>query len=123
MWIRKRSMTLRLLSWKSEEEMRYQIRNAVVKYDDDFTVLDHVDFEIRDNEKIAVVGRNGSGKTTLLKLIAGILEMDNPTSDERAGIFMAGQQSIGFLRQISFEDETITAEEEIKKVFAEVFAT
>ena len=31
------------------------------------TILSHIDFEIRGNEKIAVVGKNGSGKTTLLK--------------------------------------------------------
>ncbi len=101
--------------------MRYQIRHVNVKYGD-FAVLSDVNFEIRDHEKIAVVGRNGGGKTTLLKLIAGDLEMDNATSDEEAQITMSGRQTIGFLRQISFEDETITAEEEIKKVFADVFA-
>ena len=31
------------------------------------TVLAHFDFEIRGNEKIAIVGRNGCGKTTLAK--------------------------------------------------------
>ena len=34
------------------------------------TVLAHFDFEIRGNEKIAIVGRNGCGKTTLLRLLA-----------------------------------------------------
>ncbi len=100
--------------------MRLEIRRAIVKYED-FTVLDGVDFEIRDNEKIAVVGRNGSGKTTLLKLIARDLDTDNKTSDEGAGIFTAGEQSIGFLKQISFPDGSVTVEEEIKKVFAPVF--
>ncbi len=101
--------------------MRYQIKRALVQYADK-TVLDHVNFEIHDNEKIAVVGRNGCGKTTLLKLIAGDLEMSNPDSDEECGIFMAGKQEIGFLRQISFTDGDISVEEEIKKVFAPVFA-
>ena len=31
------------------------------------TVLSHFHFEIRGNEKIAVIGRNGCGKTTLLR--------------------------------------------------------
>lgn len=35
------------------------------------TVLSHFHFEIRGNEKIAVIGRNGCGKTTLLRLLAG----------------------------------------------------
>ena len=39
-------------------------------------ILSHVDFEIKGNEKIALVGQNGAGKTTLLKLIAGELSLD-----------------------------------------------
>ena len=101
--------------------MRYQIRHALVQYAAD-TILEDVNFEVHDNEKIAVVGRNGCGKTTLLKLIAGDIEMANPDSDEECGITMAGKQRIGFLRQISFEDGEITVEEEIKKTFAPVFA-
>lgn len=101
--------------------MRYQIRHALVQYGAD-VILQDVDFEIRDKEKIAVVGRNGCGKTTLLKLIAGDIRMDNPDSDEECGITVAGKQEIGFLRQVNFEDKEITVEEEIKKVFAPVFA-
>ena len=51
--------------------MRYQIRHALVQYGAD-TILEDLNFEIHDNEKIAVVGRNGCGKTTLLKLITEI---------------------------------------------------
>ena len=101
--------------------MRYQIRHALVQYAAD-TILEDVNFEIHDKEKIAVVGRNGCGKTTLLKLIAGDIEMANLDSDEECGIIMAGKQQIGFLRQISFEDGEVTVEEEIKKTFAPVFA-
>lgn len=100
--------------------MRYQIRHALVQYAAD-TILEDVNFEIHDNEKIAVVGRNGCGKTTLLKLIAGDIQMSNPDSDEECGIVMAGKQRIGFLRQISFEDGSVTVEEEIKKAFGPVF--
>lgn len=101
--------------------MRYQIRHALVQYAAD-TILEDVNFEVHDKEKIAVVGRNGCGKTTLLKLIAGDIHMNNLDSDEECGITMAGKQSIGFLRQISFTDTQITVEEEIKKTFAPVFA-
>lgn len=100
--------------------MRYEIRHAVVRYGAD-TILEDVNFEIRDNEKIAIVGRNGCGKTTLLKLIAGDIEMDNLDSDEDSGIFMSGTQRIGYLRQIDFDDPDITAEDEILKVFRPVF--
>ena len=101
--------------------MRYQIRHAIVKYAAD-TILKDVNFEIHDHEKIAIIGRNGCGKTTLLKLISGEVEMANPDSDEECGIVMAGKQRIGYLRQISFEDSSITVEEEILKVFAPVFS-
>ncbi len=100
--------------------MRYQIRHAWVKYAAE-TILEDINFEIRDKEKIAVVGRNGCGKTTFLKLICGDVEMANPDSDESCGISMAGYQSIGYLRQISFPDGSLSAGEEIKKVFAPVF--
>ncbi|MBR5931399.1 MAG: ABC-F family ATP-binding cassette domain-containing protein, partial [Lachnospiraceae bacterium] len=99
--------------------MRYQIRHARVQYGADI-IIEDVNFEIRDKEKIAVVGRNGCGKTTLLKLINGDIEMANESSDESAGIYMAGKQRIGLLKQISFPDGSITARDEIRKVFAEV---
>lgn len=100
--------------------MRYQIRHALVQYAAD-TILEDVNFEIHDKEKIAVVGRNGCGKTTLLKLIAGDIHMNNLDSDEECGITMAGKQQIGFLRQISFENGETTVEGEIKKAFEPVF--
>lgn len=100
--------------------MRYQIKHAIVRYAAD-TILEDVNFEIHDKEKIAVVGRNGCGKTTLLKLIAGDITMDNLDSDEECGIITAGKQEIGYLRQISFTDGEILVFDEIKKVFNPVF--
>lgn len=102
--------------------MRYQIRHAIVKYAAD-CILEDANFEIHENEKIAIVGRNGCGKTTLLKLIAGDIQMSNLDSDEQCGISMAGEQRIGYLRQISFDAEPdICVEQEILKVFEPVFA-
>lgn len=101
--------------------MRYQIKHAVVKYAADL-ILEDVNFEIHDSEKIAVIGRNGCGKTTLLKLISGEITMSNLDSDEDCGIMMAGTQRIGYLKQISFDDPTITVEQELLKVFEPIFA-
>ena len=89
--------------------MRYQIRHALVQYGAE-TIIEDVNFEIHDHEKVAIVGRNGCGKTTLLKLIAGEISMANIDSDESCGISMAGQQRIGYLHQISFEDGEISVE-------------
>ena len=100
--------------------MRLQIRNATVEYGADI-ILQDVNFEIRENEKIAVVGRNGCGKTTLLKLINGDIEPANPRGDERFSMTVAGGQRIGFLRQINFEDTGISAGDEIRKVFRPIY--
>lgn len=100
--------------------MKYQIKHAIVQYGAD-VILEDVNFEVHENEKIAIVGRNGCGKTTLLKLIAGDIKMSNLDSDEECGIFMAGKQEIGFLRQISFEDGEVTVEDEIKKALSPIF--
>ena len=49
--------------------MRYQINKGSKAFGASIVFQD-IQFEIRNNEKIAVVGRNGCGKTTLLKVIA-----------------------------------------------------
>ncbi len=41
------------------------------------TVLDGVDFEVHEGERVSIVGASGSGKTTLLQLLGGL---DDPTS-------------------------------------------
>lgn len=85
--------------------MLYKIHNGDAKFAVT-SVLEHINFEIRDYEKIALVGRNGCGKTTLCKLIAGEIELSKRDSDEDIYITKAGQPSIGYLKQISFPDMT-----------------
>lgn len=95
--------------------MLYQISNGAVAYADDL-VLHDINFEIRNTEKIAVVGRNGCGKTTLLKLISGEVELEHWDGDN-ATIAKAGNPEIGYLKQIAFENPDISLEQEIRKVF------
>ncbi len=94
--------------------MLYQISNGEVEFADDI-ILQQLNFEIRNTEKIAVVGRNGSGKTTLLKVISEEMEL---TNQSQACISKTGNLQIGYLKQIAFEDPSISLEEEIRKVFA-----
>ena len=99
--------------------MLYQISNASVSFGDD-DILDSINFEIRDREKIAIVGRNGCGKTTLLKLISGEIEFTKRDSDEDVFIAKSGNPEIGYLKQIAFEDPELSMESEIRKVFRSI---
>ncbi len=83
-------------------------------------ILKDLHFEIRDKQKVAVVGRNGCGKSTLLRLISGEIELENVP--DNGGISKSENTVIGYLKQISFEDENITFEEEVKKAFSNIFA-
>ncbi len=99
--------------------MIYQISNGRVMFAAD-TVFEHADFEIRNrNDKIAVIGRNGAGKTTLLKVITGEVALTK-TDGEDSSITAPGNPTIGYLRQISFDDLTLTLDDEIRKVFASI---
>lgn len=99
--------------------MLYQISNGTVAFGDD-VILHSIDFEIRNTEKIAIVGRNGCGKTTLLKLISGEVEMEKLDSDESAFIAKAGNPEIGYLKQIAFDDPDVTLEQEVRKCFVKM---
>ena len=52
--------------------LRKQFRQGPVT----LTVLDGIDFEVREGERVSIVGASGSGKTTLLQLLGGL---DDPT--------------------------------------------
>lgn len=99
--------------------MLYQISNGAVAFGDD-VILHSIDFEIRNTEKIAIVGRNGCGKTTLLKLISGEVEVEKLDSDESAFIAKAGNPEIGYLKQIAFDDPDVTLEQEVRKCFVKM---
>lgn len=100
--------------------MYYKITNGSVSYGAD-VVLENVDIEIKDREKIAVVGRNGCGKTTLLKAIIGEAPLEEGTGESGFSVSKSGNPVIGYLRQIDFDDENVTMLDEILKVFEPVF--
>ncbi|MFF9690844.1 ABC transporter ATP-binding protein [Streptomyces sp. NPDC014623] len=49
-----------------------KVTNLGHAYVDGHSVLSAVDLEVRDGERVALVGASGAGKTTLAKLIAGV---------------------------------------------------
>ena len=99
--------------------MLYKMSNGTVELSGN-TILMRADFEIRNKtEKLAVVGRNGCGKTTLLRTIAGEL---TPIKEDgiSSGISVTGNPVIGYLKQLTFEDNSRTLDEEIRLVFQRV---
>lgn len=92
--------------------MLYQITDGTVSLGGN-VILDHITFEIKGKEKIAVTGKNGAGKTTLLRLLAGELDLDLDDRRTGPGIFRSRAVTIGMLRQQVFSDDSRTVEEEL----------
>src|SRR5438034_81737 len=65
----------------------------------DFLVLDNIDFQLKEGEIVALLGKSGSGKSTLLRIMAGLtkpttgqmLYQEKPLSGPAPGISMVFQ--------------------------------
>ena len=77
-------------------------------------LFENIHFEIKENRKIAVIGRNGCGKTTLLKVISGLLPLDGGTINKGNDV------SVGYLSQMAFSNEELTVEEEFNRVYEDL---
>lgn len=96
--------------------MNYKITNGAVSFGAN-TILEEIDFEIKDKDKIAIVGRNGVGKSTLLNSIIDNNMLEEGVGEEKFNIYKQGNPNIGYLKQINFENSTLTMLEEILQVY------
>lgn len=91
--------------------MLLKIKNGTKDFGGEI-LFEDIDFEIKSNEKIALIGRNGCGKTTLLKIINQEYQLD------KGQLIIDNNISIGYLSQQAFVDEDMT----IKEAFDEVYS-
>lgn len=99
--------------------MNYRITNGAVSFGAE-TILEEINFEIKGKEKVAIVGRNGSGKSTLLKSIVNNELLSEGIGTEKFNVYKEGNPQIGYLKQIDFEDESISMLDEILKVYEDI---
>lgn len=99
--------------------MKYEIKNASI-FLNGYSILDEINFEITATSHIGIVGKNGSGKTTLLKSLINNELLEEGVEDTPFAIHKIGHFTIGYLEQITFENENVTLLEEIQKSFQEL---
>lgn len=77
-------------------------------------ILSNIKLEVKDHDRIAIVGRNGSGKSTLLKIMAGELSYD------QGELFMPKDLTLGYLAQHTALESEKTIWQEMLTVFPEL---
>lgn len=74
-------------------------------------ILNNIKLEVKDQDRIAIVGRNGAGKSTLLKIMSGDLSYDS------GELIKPKDVQIGYLSQHMTFDSEQTIWEEMLAVF------
>lgn len=99
--------------------MLIKIVNGSVVFGAD-TILENINFEIKDRQKIAIVGRNGSGKTTLLRSIMGEVELEEGNGEEKFQVFFDGKPNIGYVTQNNIYDDNNTLLDEVLECYRDI---
>lgn len=99
--------------------MYYKITNGSITINAK-TILEEINIEIKDKDKIAIIGRNGAGKTTLLKALIDNDMLEEGVSDDKFSIFKSELKKIGYLTQNSLADSKNTLLEEITSLYEEL---
>ena len=99
--------------------MNFRITNGSISFGAE-TILEEINFEVKGKEKVAIVGRNGAGKSTLLNAIINNDMLTEGIGENKFNIYKEGNPKIGYLKQIDFEDDSVTMIDEILKVYQEL---
>ena len=99
--------------------MLYRISNGSVTLGNN-TILEDINFEVKNNEHVAIVGRNGCGKTTLLKAIIGDVLLDSGLMEGDVVVNSLGVDKIGYVRQDVIDKKDDTLLDEILKAYSDI---
>ena len=77
--------------------MKYKIINGSVSFGAD-TILEEINFEINNKEKVAIIGRNGCGKSTFLKALINNDLMEEGIGEDKFAVYKESLNEIGFLK-------------------------
>ena len=99
--------------------MNFRITKGSISFGAE-TIIEEINFEVKGKEKVAIVGRNGAGKSTLLNSIINNEMLSEGIGEDKFNIYKEGNPKIGYLKQIDFEDDSITMLDEILKVYKEI---
>ena len=72
-----------------KREMRYK----------EFWALQNVSFQVKQGERVAILGLNGAGKSTLLKIVAGVLKATKGSVEKKGVIVPVLELGAGFDKQ------------------------
>lgn len=92
--------------------MYYKVTNGAIEMNSK-SILEEVNLEIKDKDRIAIIGRNGAGKTTLLKAIIDQELFSEGVGSEKFHIMKSGNYQIGYLNQNNAIHDDFTLLEEI----------
>ena len=103
--------------------MKIRLNDVSVSFGEK-TVLSHINFEVNDTDKVALIGRNGCGKSTLIRVITGEQEIDKVDESTKINrIEKTGSFKVGQIKQITFDDDNATLESEVLKAYSNILDT
>lgn len=97
--------------------MYYKISNGSVTLGAN-TILEDINFYVKDNDKIGIVGRNGCGKTTLLKAITNEYTLSNGYDDLK--IESSNDFKIGYVKQNITDNLNMKMIDYIKESYSDI---
>lgn len=53
-----------------------RVENIEYKYPDGYRAIKNMSFEVKEGEKLGIIGANGAGKSTMLRMLVGLLVTD-----------------------------------------------